>query len=72
MSPRAHVALALTLLLVLAGCASYPANPRLAQYDPHAGYRYQNLKAPGNSESLFVILTFSGVRRKTWILEIPV
>ena len=60
MSHRFHVTLALTLLLVLAGCASYPANPHLAQYDPNAGYRYQNLKAPGNSESLFVILTFSG------------
>ena len=60
MSHRIHVALALCLIFVLAGCATYPANPRLAQYDPHAGYRYQNLKAPGNSESLFVILTFSG------------
>ena len=45
-------------VLMLTGCASYPVNPQLAQYDPKAGYRFQNLKAPDNSDSLFVILTF--------------
>jgi NTE family protein len=48
------------LLLSLGGC-SYPVNPKLIKYDSHVGYRYANLNAaPGNSESLFVILTFSG------------
>ena len=48
-------------LMLAAGCASYPKNAPLARYDADAGYRYQNLvKSPGNSESLFVILTFSG------------
>ena len=51
---------ALVLVLLLASCATYPANPRLAQYSPHNGYRFENLRAPGNSDSLFVILTFSG------------
>jgi NTE family protein len=47
------------LILAVGGC-TYPANPPLPQYDPESGYRYENLKAPGNSEKLFVILTFSG------------
>jgi NTE family protein len=50
----------LVVLLGIVGC-SYPANPKLTQYNPQVGYRYKNLKAaPGNSESLFVVLTFSG------------
>jgi predicted acylesterase/phospholipase RssA len=55
-----QAAIAAVLILSVTACASYPVNPRLAQYDPKSGYRYDNLKAPGNSESLFVILTFSG------------
>jgi NTE family protein len=47
-------------VMVLASCATYPVNPQLAQYNPNSGYRFENLKAPGNSDSLFVILTFSG------------
>ena len=60
MSQRLHAVFVVSLILALTGCATYPANPRLAQYNPNSGYRYQNLKAPENSESLFVILTFSG------------
>lgn len=52
--------LAAVLALAASACATYPVNPRLSEYDPKAGYRYENLKAPGNSETLFVILTFSG------------
>ena len=45
----------------MTGCPFiYPVNPPLAHYDPQAGYRFENLKAPENSDSLFVILTFSG------------
>jgi len=55
-----RLAAAALAILALAACATYPVNPQLARYDPKAGYRFQNLKAPGNSESLFVILTFSG------------
>ncbi len=47
-------------ILTLAGCATYPANPRLDRFNPKDGYRYENLKSPENSDSLFVILTFSG------------
>jgi NTE family protein len=46
--------------LVVAACATYPANPRLPHYQPAYGYRFSNLAAPDNSDSLFVILTLSG------------
>lgn len=51
----------LTLLAFgLHGCASYPHNPKLDRYDLDKGYRYDELSDQKNSESLFVILTFSG------------
>lgn len=51
----------LCVLLILFGCAThYSPNPPLATYAPNAGYRFGNLKAVNNSDSLFVILTFSG------------
>jgi NTE family protein len=51
----------LTLLAFgLHGCASYPHNPKLDSYDLAKGYRYDKLSDQKNSESLFVILTFSG------------
>lgn len=54
-----HLLLTL-VVLALCSCATYPINPQLRQYDPQSGYRFQNLQAPKNSDSLFVILTFSG------------
>jgi predicted acylesterase/phospholipase RssA len=35
-------------------------NSRLDTFNKDTGYRFQNLSAPGNSDSLFVILAFSG------------
>ncbi len=52
--------LMVVFIVALASCATYPVNPPLVQYNPRSGYRFENLKAPGNSDSLFVILTFSG------------
>ncbi len=52
--------LLLFLLLMVSGCAHYPVNPPLHQYDPEAGYRLKNLAARDNSSRLLVILTFSG------------
>jgi NTE family protein len=46
--------------LLLGACASYQVNPKLDHYGPQAGYRFDNLGAPGNPDELFVILTFSG------------
>lgn len=53
----------LSLLLapvLLSACASYPANQPTDRLNPKAGYRFHTLRADGNTESLFVILTFSG------------
>ena len=47
-------------LCCLAGCARYPVNARLAAWDREAGYRFRNLAQPDNSDSLFVVLAFSG------------
>jgi len=54
--------LALGAALVVCGCAtSVIQNDRLARFEPEKGYRFRNLE-PGeqNSDSLLVILTFSG------------
>jgi NTE family protein len=48
------------LFMTVAGCAHYPVNAGLATYDRDAGYRFKNLQSPDNSDSLFVILAFSG------------
>ncbi len=51
----------LSMLLVAAGCTTTPNyNDPLTQYSPDYGYRFENLKPGDNSDSLFVILTFSG------------
>jgi len=56
----ARVAL-VVVALVLPACAGFsPGNPPLAKYDPDAGYRFEQLDHPGNSDQLFVIVTFSG------------
>ena len=55
-----HSILLPLLAFVLHGCASYPHNPKLDRYDLEKGYRYDKLSDQKNSESLFVILTFSG------------
>lgn len=48
-------------LTSLTACGTFPVNPALGQFNPEAGYRFQNLElGPGNSESLFVIVSFSG------------
>lgn len=60
MYEQAQSAFVTVVMLAVTGCAAYPGNPQLSQYNPSSGYRYENLKAPANSESLFMILTFSG------------
>lgn len=48
-------------LLLVASCASFtPGNPPLQKYAPEAGYRFERLAHEGNSDELFVIVTFSG------------
>lgn len=57
---RAWRAVVVAALVLVAGCAHYPVNDRLARHDPATGYRVENLPDPGNSGSLLVVLTFSG------------
>ncbi len=49
------------LLVALIGCGTFPKNPELAKVDKDQGYRFEALEpGPDNSDSLFVILSFSG------------
>lgn len=50
----------LSLLLLAAGCAHYPVNKPLPAAAAAPSYRFKTLSADGNSDKLFLILTFSG------------
>ncbi len=41
--------------LAAAGCAHYPINQPLKQYDPQVGYRGKNLKDPAKDERLLTM-----------------
>ena len=47
-------------LWLVAGCAHYPVNAPLRNYDPDAGYRGKNVVPPERSGDLFLLLSFSG------------
>src|SRR5512135_653093 len=47
-------------ILMTAGCAHYPVNQPLAQYNPDNGYRAKFMGTPGNSDELLLYLAFSG------------
>jgi hypothetical protein len=53
---------ALLACALLAGCAAFtPGNPPLAKYQPNTGYHFDGLELrDGNTDKLFVIVTFSG------------
>ena len=46
--------------LLAAGCAHYPVNQPIKEYRPGTGYRFSQVKPPENSDSLLLLLTFSG------------
>lgn len=48
------------LLVAATGCAHYPINRRLMQYDPQAGYRARNLNDAEDDKEVLILLTFSG------------
>ncbi len=53
-----RILMLLALILAMVACA--PLNPRLNHYDYRQGYRFGNCATPGNSDDLFIVLTFSG------------
>ncbi len=70
---RGFLICALCIALVT-GCASYPKNERLNAYQKDYGYRFDNLTRGENTDSLFVVLCFSGggTRAATmsyWVLD---
>jgi NTE family protein len=46
--------------ILVVGCAHYPVNQPIKEYRPGTGYRYSQIKPPENSDSLLLLLTFSG------------
>src|SRR5512136_1074701 len=46
--------------IMAVGCAHYPVNQPIKEYRPGTGYRFSQVKPPENSDSLLLLLTFSG------------
>jgi NTE family protein len=57
---RSIISAVFLIVLVMTGCAHYPVNQPLSQYDPADGYRETFRGVPGNSDELLLYLTFSG------------
>lgn len=52
---------AVLVALLQSACGSFPVNPKLAKYDPAAGYRFEPPPDEGDKrDQMFVILVFSG------------
>ncbi|MHB8881424.1 MAG: patatin-like phospholipase family protein [Thermodesulfovibrionales bacterium] len=47
-------------VLLITGCAHYPVNQPLKEYNPDAGYRAKSMRLPGRSDDMLFFLTFSG------------
>ena len=48
------------MISLAAGCAHYPVNETLREYDPNAGYRGKLMRVPGKSDNMLMFVTFSG------------
>src|SRR6267378_4185283 len=57
---RLAVRFLLAWTLFLDGCAHYPVNAPLTRAGADTGYRFIDLSHTTNSDSLFVVLAFSG------------
>ncbi len=55
-----RAAIALTGLLVFAGCATRPVNPPLATADPDTGYRFETRPVAIKDRDTLIVLAFSG------------
>lgn len=58
--PAGKAVFLLAVSLLFAGCAHYPVNAKLERYDAAHGYRFTNLRSADNSDSLLVVVAFSG------------
>jgi NTE family protein len=45
---------------LIVGCAHYPVNEKLGEYDPNAGYRGKLMRVSEKSDSILMFVTFSG------------
>jgi len=52
--------MACAALLALAGCASRPLNPPIAQADPNGGYRFETRVGKDKERENLIVLAFSG------------
>jgi NTE family protein len=59
-NPKLKMSLVLSALIATASCDSFPANKMVEQLDLDGGYRFNDIPEEGNTDSLFVIVTFSG------------
>ena len=55
-----RTAIIVWVLLLLSACGTYQKNPPLIEHDKDFGYRFSKLNKDGNSDNLFVIVSFSG------------
>jgi NTE family protein len=60
MSPHLRAVVLSFVVLAVAGCASRPINPPLAEVDRKSGYRYETRPQREQNSDTFVILAFSG------------
>jgi NTE family protein len=55
-----YTMVAVLLMFSFGGCATYPVNTKLDRHDPASGYRLETLPSYDNTDSLLVVLAFSG------------
>ena len=59
-SSRVRFYFAVTVAVLLAGCATRPVNPPIPKTEPAAGYRFETRQAQVKDKANLVILAFSG------------
>src|SRR2546422_227919 len=57
---RLTAATLIGVTVLAAGCARYPMNHPIRQYDRDYGYRFSSVATTGDEDETFLILSFSG------------
>ena len=57
---KGRLAVLCLVLVISAGCAHYPNNIPLGEAPPSTSYTFQEEPSGGNTNELFICLTFSG------------